>query len=216
MKMEKCIEVGLILFTITASGLALADCDNTMSSQLLEDCIVHEGAGSIFPPEDYTHMDLYNSWLDDDKAIKELEKQLKRLSKVNFHPNLLPIILKNRDYIELTPKQVAAFSAWREKNAKSMVAIMNTIARKRIEFEEAALSPLVSAQLLRDKQEEIFQLHRKLLDYKLSCRANIVQKFTDRNWEEFLIVLGDEGFAIPDNGDAAEFASFSTVTDTSQ
>ncbi len=27
-------------------------------------------------------------------AILEMEKQLERLNKVNFHPNLLPLILK--------------------------------------------------------------------------------------------------------------------------
>lgn len=147
----------------------------------------------------------------DDKAIKDLEQQLERLSKVNFHPNLLPIILKNRDYIELTPEQVAAFRAWREENAQSMVATMNEILRKRIEFKEAALSPRVSAEALRGQQQEIFQLHRKLLDYKLSCRENIVKTFTEENWEGFLMVLGEEGLAIPDAAGAAEFKTFNSA-----
>jgi hypothetical protein len=65
MKMKKHIEVGLLLSTITASGLALADCPHTMSTQLLEDCIVYEDAGTTFPPEDYAHMDLYSNWLEE-------------------------------------------------------------------------------------------------------------------------------------------------------
>jgi len=53
---------GIFLFAITASGLVLADCLDTMPSQLLQDCIVYEGAGSTFPTEDYAQLDLYNEW----------------------------------------------------------------------------------------------------------------------------------------------------------
>jgi len=49
-----------------------------------------------------------------------------------------------------------------------------------------------------------------LLDYKLSCRNNIVQTFTKENWEGFLMVLAEEGFAIPDTAGSAEFATFNT------
>jgi hypothetical protein len=45
MEMMNCAEVGLFLFTITASGLALANCPGSMPEQLLNDCIVYEGAG---------------------------------------------------------------------------------------------------------------------------------------------------------------------------
>ena len=148
---------------------------------------------------------------DNEVIPSDMHDQLERLSKVNFHPNLLPIILKNSDYIELTPEQVAVFKAWGKANFKPMVATMNEIIRKRIEFKEAALSPSVSAEALRGRQEEIFQLHRQLLDYKLSCRENIVKTFTKENWEGFLMVLGDEGFSIPDAAGAAEFATFHSV-----
>jgi hypothetical protein len=63
MEMTKHAEVGLFLFALTASGLALADCPRTMPVQLLEDCIVYEGAGSSFPPSDYVYIDQYQDWL---------------------------------------------------------------------------------------------------------------------------------------------------------
>lgn len=150
---------------------------------------------------------------DDEKAVQDLELQLERLSKVNFHPNLLPIILKNQDYIELTPEQVDAFTAWRKENAKPMIDTMNAIIVKRIEFEEAALSYGVSAMMLREKQEEIFRLHRKLLDYKLSCRENIVQTFTEPNWDSFMMVLGEEGFPIPSEMDTVQAEGLAVKTE---
>jgi hypothetical protein len=148
---------------------------------------------------------------ENEPTTSDADDQLERLSKVNFHPNLLPIILKNSDYMELTAEQVAVFKAWGKANFKPMVATMNEIIRKRIEFKEAALSPSLSAEALRGRQEEIFQLHRKLLDYKLSCRENIFKTFSKENWEGFIMVLGEEGFSIPDTAGAAEFATFHSV-----
>ena len=63
MEIIKLAQVGLFLFTITSSGFALANCPGSMPEQLLEDCIVYEGAGANFPTSDYAHMDLYQGWL---------------------------------------------------------------------------------------------------------------------------------------------------------
>lgn len=63
MEMMKRAQIGLFVFAITVSGLVLAECPDTMSEQLLEDCVVYEGAGSSFPTSDYAHMDQYQDWL---------------------------------------------------------------------------------------------------------------------------------------------------------
>lgn len=146
---------------------------------------------------------------EDGRQVAEMQKQLEHVSNVNFHPNLLPLIVRNSDFIGLSEKQVAAFKAWGQANLKPMIATMNAIIRKRIEFQEAALSPRVSGESLRRRQEEIFQLHRQLLDYKLSCRKNIVDTFDEENWDGFLMVLGEEGYPIPDKSDGKEFAQSS-------
>ena len=71
MKMTKHAGIALFLFTITASGLAMADCPNAMPVQLLEDCIVYEDAGHSFPTSDYAHMDLYQNWINTQKIEKQ-------------------------------------------------------------------------------------------------------------------------------------------------
>ena len=148
-----------------------------------------------------------------DEQGNQYQRQLERLDKVNFHPNLLPLILKHKDYLELTPQQVDAFQRWRKTNAKAMFATMNEIIRKRIEFREAALSPGVTANDLRQKQQEIFALHQKVLDYKLSCRENIHNTFTEQNWDDFFVVLAEEGFAIPESSAYLEVIGMSGLTD---
>ena len=57
------VRIGLFLCGVVTSSLAMADCPNTLPEQLLEDCVVYEGAGASFPTSDYAHMDLYNNWL---------------------------------------------------------------------------------------------------------------------------------------------------------
>jgi len=52
MESIKHAQAGLFLVTITASGLALANCPGSMPEQLLEDCIVYEGAVPNFPTSD--------------------------------------------------------------------------------------------------------------------------------------------------------------------
>lgn len=74
MNME--VRIGLFLSGIVTSGLAMADCPNTMPDQLLEDCIVYEGAGARFPTSDYSHMDQYHDWLKTQQT-----EQTKTLSK---------------------------------------------------------------------------------------------------------------------------------------
>jgi len=63
--MNKKVRVDVFLCGIVTGSLALADCPNTMPSQLLQDCIVYEssGSGPSFPNADYDHMDLYSNWL---------------------------------------------------------------------------------------------------------------------------------------------------------
>ena len=64
---------GIFLFAITASGLALANCPGSMPEQLLEDCIVYEGAGSSFPTSDYAHMDQYHDWLKTQQPLAKTQ-----------------------------------------------------------------------------------------------------------------------------------------------
>jgi hypothetical protein len=74
-------EVGLFLFTITTSGMALsANCPHTLPVQLLEDCITNENAGHSFPPSDYVYMDQYQAWLKTQQAMAQPESQTKHNS----------------------------------------------------------------------------------------------------------------------------------------
>ena len=127
----------------------------------------------------------------------EMESYIVKLDKVNYLPNLLPIILKNKDFIGLTDDQVAYLDDWRKNNRETMIAAMKEITIKRIEMKEAALSPNVSSARLIQLQNDIFRLHREVLEYKLSCREHVVRTFNNENWLSFFMVLADEDIGAP-------------------
>ena len=131
----------------------------------------------------------------------DLELAIQKLDKVNYLPQLMPIIHNNKDFIGLTQKQVNDLDNWRKTNKAPMVAAMREIVRKRVDIKQAALSPTVSSAHIIQMQNSIFRLQREVLEYKLSCREQIVKTFNDENWISFFMVLADEdmGITVPLN-----------------
>ena len=131
----------------------------------------------------------------------ELELASEKLDKINYLPLLMPVIIKNKDFIGLTQKQVDELNDWRKTNKVPLVTAKQKIVGKRIAIKQAALSPTVSSARIIQMQNEIFRLQREVLEYKLSCREQIVKTFNDENWISFFMVLADEemGFAVPLN-----------------
>ena len=134
-----------------------------------------------------------------DQESSDLEHAIQKLDKVNYLPQLLPIIMSNTDFIGLTQKQVDDLDNWRKHSKAPMVAAMQEIIRNRIEIKQAALSPTVSSARIIQMQNEIFKLQREVLEYKLSCRDRIVKTFTDENWDSFFMLLAEQDIGIPLN-----------------
>lgn len=130
--------------------------------------------------------------IDWDKA----KKQMSMLSQMGYHPFLMPLIMENRDVIGLSNEQIAGFRAWRSKNRVPLIHAMNRIIQERVAFQRISLNPKTSEDVLRAKQEEIFKLHKKVLEYQLSCRRNILDTFTDEQWNEFQFILTENGYTL--------------------
>ena len=123
----------------------------------------------------------------------ELDKKLALLDKISYHPSLLPIIMQNRDFLELTPDQVKRLTEWRKMNAPAMLEKMEEVARGRIDFVERSLNPKTTQEDLVREQHQLFKLQEEVLAYKLSCRQNILQTFTPKQWDALqLIMAGQE------------------------
>ena len=136
-----------------------------------------------------------------DQKQLDIDSSIEKLDKINHLPNLLPVILKNKDFIGLTEEQVGKLEEWRKENKALMLSAMEQVAQKRIEIKQAAISPTISSARIQQMQNDIFRLQREVLEYKLSCRDQVVRTFNDENWISFFMVLADEdiGVSIPVN-----------------
>lgn len=125
-----------------------------------------------------------------------LEQHAEKMDKINYLPALLPVILDNRDVIELTDNQFDTLLAWRKNNRVDVVAVMNEIVRKRVDIKKAALSPEVTASTLLKMQSNIFSLQRIVMEYKMSCRDLVIDTFDRNNWDGFYFVLAEQGMDV--------------------
>ncbi len=126
----------------------------------------------------------------------DVESSIEKLDKINYLPNLLPLILDNRGFIGLTDEQVGALEQWRSANREPMLAKMKEVVSKRIEIKQAAISPTVSSARLQQMQNDIFRLQREILEYKLSCRDHVVKTFNEENWTSLFMVLADQDIGV--------------------
>jgi hypothetical protein len=122
----------------------------------------------------------------------ELDKKLELLDKISYHPSLLPIIMQNRDFLELTNDQMKRLTEWRKKNAPAMLEKMEEVAKGRIDFVERSLNPKTSEAELVREQHHLFKLQEEVLSYKLSCRQNILQTFTPKQWDALQLIMADQ------------------------
>jgi hypothetical protein len=121
----------------------------------------------------------------------EVKEKVELLEASGLMPTLLPVILGNRDALQLTDKQVNAFRAWRKKNYTNMVNLMNEIIEKMVDFRVQSLSPSISGDQLLTLQSDIQELQVQLLKIKLSCRELVMTTFTDEQWDNFAFIISD-------------------------
>jgi len=121
-----------------------------------------------------------------------MENRLALLNNISYLPSLLPIIMQNRDSLELTKGQVASLRQWRRENYQRMVNTMNTIITKRILLAQKAVDPETDPQQLVVLQDELFRLQREVFMIRLSCRQLITESFTQEQWANFAFVAAED------------------------
>lgn len=124
------------------------------------------------------------------------KERMKMLSQMGYHPFLMPLIMENRDVIGLSNDQVKVFREWRNNYRVPLIHAMNRIIQERINFQRIALNPHTREEVLLAKQNEIFKLHEKVLNYQLSCRRTILDTFNDEQWDNFRFVLTENGYTL--------------------
>lgn len=153
----------------------------TLAVILILNCLFVEPLGAMHESE--------HDLTDDEWLI--VKGRLDLLDGVNYMPTLLPTIMRHRDVLDLTKQQISSFRNWRKQHYGNMVEVMNTIINKRVDFKKASLNPKASDEELIKMQSDILNLHKKLLEIKLSCRKMLVDSFTEEQWDNFAFAVAD-------------------------
>ena len=120
---------------------------------------------------------------------EDIRQQVVLLDKIAYLPSLLPVVMTNRDALELSDAQVAAFRQWRKLHYREMVDLMNEIIQRRITLSKTTLDDRVSQDDMLAQQKEIFSLQEDLLRLRLSCRELIVSTFSPIQWDNLAFIL---------------------------
>jgi len=124
-------------------------------------------------------------------GASDFEQQLLLLDRISYHPSLLPLIMRNIDYLELSPDQQQKLRDWRANNAPAMLDKMRELAQGRIEFIDLSMNPASPAEVLQQQQQRLFRLQEEVLSFKLLCRQNILETFTPEQWETLQFILAE-------------------------
>ncbi len=127
-----------------------------------------------------------------------LEQQLLLLDKISYHPGLLPLVMQNMDYLDLTPEQETRLRDWRRDHAPAMLEKMRAIVQGRVDFLDLSLSPDSTAEELASLQQRLFRLQEDVLRYKLRCRENILESFTAEQWDALQLIFTESRMAVLD------------------
>lgn len=122
---------------------------------------------------------------------EEVMGKVMLLEDSGLMPLLLPVIMGNKDALQLTNEQVVVFRSWRKNNYTNMVNVMNKIIELKVQFRVESLSPDIDSDHLLAFQDEIQELQRALLKIQLSCREQVMATFTDEQWDNFAFVISD-------------------------
>lgn len=123
---------------------------------------------------------------------RQIEDRMALLNNISYLPSLLPIIMQNRDSLELTREQVDSLRQWRKHNYQRMVNVMNTIITRRIALAQRAVDPETTPEQLTALQDELFALQREVFEIRLSCRQLVTESFTEEQWANFAFVAAED------------------------
>ncbi len=123
---------------------------------------------------------------------QEVMEKVALLEDSVFIPSLLPLIMSNRDVLQLSETQLSKLFAWRKNNYVNMVNMMNHIIEMKVQFSIESLSADIDSEHLIELQREIHRLQHDLLTIRLSCREILVATFTAEQWENLEFIVADD------------------------
>jgi len=107
----------------------------------------------------------------------------KVLKHVNPMPNLMRVVMKYKDELQLTENQITAINLWKQSNKPRIKKLIQKVMEQEKNLHEMALNSdshlVAEAQKMLDNRKNIIIL-------KAQCRANLKSFLKKEQWEKLL------------------------------
>jgi hypothetical protein len=115
---------------------------------------------------------------------KKHDKSKKMAMKhANPLPNLMKVVSKYGDQLDLSEQQNAALADWRKKNNKKTHALVKQVIASEKQLHTAALSNASQSEL-QDLMDKVLGVRLQIAKTKISCRENMRKILSNDQWNK--------------------------------
>lgn len=110
-------------------------------------------------------------------------EQMKLIRHVNPMPNLMMVVIKNKEQLILSEEQDAALKEWRSNNHPQMMKMAKQVVTLEKKLAEEALAGASGAEL-QQISSEIFNVRGAIIKGKLACRNYMHDILNQEQWNK--------------------------------
>lgn len=110
-------------------------------------------------------------------------EQMKSVVHANPMPNLMMVVKKNKDQLDLSEEQAAALDEWHSKNQPAMMKMATQVLELEKKLNDEALAG-ASGQVLQQITGEIFNVRGAIIRTKLGCRNHMHSVLNQEQWDK--------------------------------
>ena len=103
----------------------------------------------------------------------------------NPMPNLMKVITKHGDQLQLSKEQDAALAKWRKSNHKKVHGMMSKVQKLEAELNEAGLSGKSKADIIA-MADDLMAVRKSIIEAKTNCRDNMKSVLTPEQFSKVI------------------------------
>ena len=110
-------------------------------------------------------------------------EQARLIHHANPMPNLMMVVNKNKDQLDLSEEQASALKEWHSKNQPHMMQMAKQVMTLEKKLSDEALAG-ASGSVLQQITSEIFDVRGTIIKTKLACRNNMHDVLNEEQWNK--------------------------------
>ncbi len=110
-------------------------------------------------------------------------EQAKLIHHANPMPNLMMVVNKNKEQLDLSEEQATALEEWHSKNQPHMMQMAKQVMTLEKKLSDEALAG-ASGAALQQITSEIFNVRGTIIKTKLACRNNMHEILNQEQWNK--------------------------------